>query len=460
MEDSWRKYEDEGLYFLNQNINKRGIEPDTTDFSKKNKLLWIVIPLIALSLVCIGIIMFTRSIIISIPAVFASLWLYIFILRKKVFDENLYARLNSENELYSKFGMDGPFNNLLKINDDNGQWFYQNSDEGLRTAFLVTFDYSSILDQSLKANENTIDQAIIPFIKGLHDNRLSFQKYSISINESISVGTLELIKRAKMLPEGSWLRLIETLQNDTISSLEQNAGSSYKTFFLVYNNDFKNVTRFRELLETIINSSLTSVTSISNPRICMTEEIVDFLVNYYQIDSFNEKSIVRNVQRMDISKFFDFVAFIDSNGAEYSLTDIIDFDENEQYLTDDMITSRVESYDKKKKMDLQKKQKIKEKEESQRLAQILRQQAIEKQKKEPNKKAQSFGIINNNISRDKMLEVEKVKKNKAKQIDQEKQRQDQIKKEKDAAKSDLDFNDSISIQDLLNSADKLDNKGE
>lgn len=453
MED-WRKYEDEGLYFLNQGINKRGIEPDTTDFSKKNKGLWIIIPFLFLTIICAAIIMFTRSVVISIPAVVASLFLYFFILRKKVFEENLFARLNSENELYSSFGMNGPFNNLLKINDDNGQWFYQDSDEGLRTAFLVTFDYSSILDQSLNANENTINQAFIPFIKSLHDNRLSFQKYSIAVNKSVSSGTLELIKRTKMLPDGSWLKLVETLQNDTISSLEQNAGNSYRTFFLIYNNDFKNVTRFKELLETIINSSLTTVTSISNPRICMTEEIVDFLVNYYQIDSFNERTIVRNVQRMDISKYFDFVAFIDTNGVEYSLIDIMDFDENDQFMTNDMITSRVKNYDKKKENEEKKIAQTKEKQESQRFAEILRQQAMKKQKVNTAETNGSFGIIKDKNKRNKLKETYKMKEQKEKQIKEQKEKTEQIKEMKKRQTSDLDFNDTISINDLLKSEER------
>lgn len=472
-EPVWKRNKKDGLYFINQNFNKRGIEPDTTDFARKNKILWVAIPLIALATICAAIAMFTRSLIVTLPATLASIWLYIFILRKKVWDENMFKRLRSNNSMNKEFGMDGMFNNLLSIDDNTGQWFFQDSDQGLRTAFLVTFDYGSILDQSINANINAIDQAFVPFIKLMHDNNLSFKKYSISIKEKVSVGTLELIRRARMLPDGSWLKLIETLQNETISNLEQNAGSSYKTFYLIYNNDFRNATSFKNLVETIINSSLTNVTSIVNPRICGIDEILTFIVNYYQIDSYDENSIVRNVKHMDISRFFDFISFIDVNGVEYTLNDIIDFNDNNQFFTEEIIDNRANDYAKKLKKQKTEEERQRINNEKRRLNEIMRRQTQHKkmqqmQMKHSNTngnglqsssaglKPVSFGIAKGSLEAKKINEKNAVLDNKKKQqqqIEERKKQQEMMQKRKQSL---IDFNDNTSIDDLLKIQSQID----
>ena len=474
MEESrWRQHEKDGLYFINQNLNKRGIEPDTTDFARKNKIIWIAIPLVVLSLICAGIAMFTRSILIALPATLASIWLYIFILRKKVWDENMFKRLRSSNSMNKEFGMDGMFNNLLSIDENSGQWFFQNNDQGLRTAFLITFDYGSILDQSMNANQNAINQAFVPFIKQLHDNHLSFKKFNIAIQEKVSAGTLELIRRARLLQDGSWLKLIETLQNETISNLEQNAGSQYKLFFLVYNKDFRNVTGFEGLLKTIINSSLTNVTSIVNPRICKTDEILNFIVNYYQIDSYDENSIVRNVQRMDISKFFNFISFIDINGVEYTLSDILDLsDDSNQYFTEDIIINRANDFDRKEKKKKQQEKQAQANKEKQRLNEIIRRQAKHDNLMKQNQKlvaqgkkpltgssqglqVASFGIARGTMADRKFaeqqnLDLQKIKQDKMIE-ERKKQRELQIKQQN----SSVNLNDNTSIDDLLKITDDM-----
>lgn len=212
---------------------------------------------------------------------------------------------------------------MLSI-DNTGQWFYQKDKKGLRSAFLVTFDYASLLDLSLTSTRTSVEDAIVPFIKELHDNRFSFSKYDISVGKKISLGTLKEIQQTKTLEQGSWLRLVEQLQNETLSSLEQNSSNTYKMFFLISNHDFNKLSSFKRILQTAIDSTLVTQNSIVNPRVCDMEESLNFIVNYYQISSFDPYNIKRNVQHMDVSRYFDFIGFFDNNNVKYKLEDFID----------------------------------------------------------------------------------------------------------------------------------------
>lgn len=471
--NSWRDLRKHGLYFLNQNIAKYGVERDITDFSRKHKSLWIMGPLLILVLINAAIMMFSHSIIIAIPSVLASIWIYQLIIRKFVLDENLYKRLIAENELAKNVSLEEN-NNLLSIDPETGQWFFQNSDEGLRTGFLITFDYASILDLSLKSNDHAIDDAFVPFFKQLHENKFSFFYYDLAITDTISYGTLRSIENAKLLEKGSWLQLIETLQNETMSSLEQNSDSKYRQFYLVYNDDFQTVTQTRSLLDGIISSTLGTQVSIVNPHICGEKEIIDFICNYYAISSFSLNDIVRNVQRMDISKFFKFVSFIDTNGTRYSLEDITDLDNSNGTFADDNFLKENSSARIKKEESLKKQKKLQEEKEKRiKLNKIIAQQKqfkneqLQKQKQnsKPSKaknnqsnsnkpKAGSLGISRNVNLEKRRLEKERIKQNKANIARKEQLQKEKIAKKEQLRNHELDFNDKTSINDLLNLTDK------
>lgn len=453
--NSWRDLRKHGLYFVNQNIAKYGVEHDVTDFAKKHKALWIMAPLLVLVIINAAIMMFSHSVIIAIPSVIASLWIYQLIIRKFVLDENLYKKLLAENELAS--GMSLENNNLLSIDQETGQWFFQDSDEGLRTGFLVTFDYASLLDLSLKSNEHAIDDAFVPFFKQLHDNKMSFFCYDIAMTDSISYGTLQAINNAKLLEKGSWLQLIETLQNETMSSLEQNSDSKYRQYYLIYNDDFQTVTQMRPLLEGIISSTLGTQTSIVNPHICNQDEVVNFICNYYMISSFSLDNITRNVERMDISKFFDFVSFLDINGTSYTLDEITDLDDqtgtvfNEQF-----INASVGNYERKKKNEEKQKQMKEEKLKRERLNKIIAEQRRNQQtsKRAKPKQVGSLGVSRNAVLEKRRANKEKAEENKLRSKEKERKIEERMKEKERLRNHELDFSDSTSFSDLLNLVNK------
>lgn len=319
----WQTIRENNRYFVNKNFLKYGVSDDKTDFEKRNKGFWVWVPALLFFLVDAGVVMFSHSIIFGIPCILASIALYVFILRKFVFDEKQFKRLLADNNTNNEVSISGPLNNLLSI-DNTGQWFYQKDKKGLRSAFLVTFDYASLLDLSLTSTRTSVEDAIVPFIKELHDNRFSFSKYDISVGKKISLGTLKEIQQTKTLEQGSWLRLVEQLQNETLSSLEQNSSNTYKIFFLISNHDFNKLSSFKRTLQTAIDSTLVTQNSIVNPRVCDMEESLNFIVNYYQISSFDPYNIKRNVQHMDVSRYFDFIGFFDNNNVKYKLEDFID----------------------------------------------------------------------------------------------------------------------------------------
>lgn len=307
-------------YFINRNIFKSGVTTDDSEYSRTGKALWIFIPLI-LSFLIIGIIIaLTQSFLAGIPATLACLIAYVYILRKMVFDENQFKRLVAKNELNKNINL-GYFNNLLAISDDM-QMFFQTSKKGLKTSYLVTFDYASLFDETANANENTIANAYIPFLKKLHDLGFDFNLYDISMKNKISVGTLDLVLRTRKLStKESWLQLVLMLQNETISSLEQNGSAKYRIFIEVENTKYQNVANFRELVEDVIKSTLSTQTTLVHPHIADRTELVNFMINYFQIDSFPIENISRNIRAMNIDKYFNFRTFFDINGIEYKIDD-------------------------------------------------------------------------------------------------------------------------------------------
>lgn len=316
MDNEQQTNEHAGQVFMNRNIFKSGIAPDDQEYSRLGKTLWIFIPLILCILVIAGVIALTQSFLAGIPTTIVCAIGYVWIERKFVFDENQYKRLIADNELNKEMQLSF-FNNVLNIADDN-QVFFQVSKKGLASAFFVTFDYASLIDESEEANANTIRQALVPFIKQLHDNHFDFNLYDVAINSTISYGTLNLIKRAKkyLVPE-SWLQLVELLQNETMSSLEQNNSVQYRMYFEVINSDPRNVTNFKGILQDIITATLSTSETLINPHIADLEDIINFNINYYQIPTFNIKD--RNLRKVSIERYFKFVSFFDVNGEQYSI---------------------------------------------------------------------------------------------------------------------------------------------
>lgn len=319
----WQNIRENNRYFVNKNFLKYGVSDDKTDFEKRNKGLWAAAPALFFVIVDAAVVMASHSILFGIPCILLSLGIYIWILRKFVFDEQQFKRLIAQNNISKEQGMDGPLNNLLTI-DETGEWFYQKDKKGLRSAFLVTFDYPSLLDVSLTATRTSVEDAIVPFIKELHDNKFNFSCYDISMNKKISLGTLKEIEQTKTLEQGSWLKLVEQLQNETLSSLEQNSSNTYKMFYLISNSDFNKLSSFKRILQSAINATLVTQNSIVNPRICSVEESINFIINYYQISSFDNYNIKRNVVHMDVSRYFDFVGFFDNNNVKYNINEFID----------------------------------------------------------------------------------------------------------------------------------------
>lgn len=308
--------EHQGQYFMNRNIFKSGIAPDDQEYSRLGKTLWLFVSLIIGIIIVAAVIAGFQSFLAGIPATIVVAIAYLWIVRKFVFDENQYKRLIANNEMNKEMQM-SYFNNVLNIADDN-QIFFQVSKKGLASAFFVTFDYASLIDESTEANANTIRQALVPFIKQLHDNHLDFNLYDVAINSTISPGTLNAIKRAKkyLTPE-SWLQLVEMLQNETMANLEQNNSAQYRMYFEVINSDARNVTNFKGILQDIITATLSTAETLVNPHIADLADIINFNINYYQIPTFNIKD--RNLRKVSIERYFKFVEFFDVNGEQYSI---------------------------------------------------------------------------------------------------------------------------------------------
>lgn len=308
--------EHDGQYFINRNIFKSGAVTDDSEFSRTGKSLWIFIPLILSFIIVFAIIALTKSFLMGLPTLVICAIAYLFCLRKMVFDENRFKQLISDNELRKEVQI-GDFNNILNISDD-GQIFFQTSKKGLASSFFVTFDYASLLDNTGQANENFISNAAVPFFKQLHENHFDFRLYDLSINRSISTGTLQLIQRAKKyLTPQSWLQLIIMLQTETMANLEQNGSARYQIFFEVINHDYRNVNNFEAILNDIIQQTLKTQEMIVNARIVKPDELVNFIVNYFNIDTFQAGD--RNVRQVNVEKYFKFVSFFDVNGQEYNV---------------------------------------------------------------------------------------------------------------------------------------------
>lgn len=306
---------DEQKYFINRNIFKDGVASDDGEFSRTGKALWIFIPFIIGLLIVAIVIALTQSFIMGIPALICVAIAYVFILRKMVFDENQFKRLVANNEANQEFGI-ANINNILNISEDN-QIFWQVNKKGLGSSYLITFDYASITDETDHANQNAITEAFIPFIQQLHENHFDFNFYDIAIQNKISAGTLNLQKRARKLPKDSWLQLISMLKNNTIASLEQDGSAKYRMFFEIINSDERNVANFKGILEDIIKTTLATQHSIVNPHILDFDELMNFFINYYQIDSFDYSQ--RNVDNISVAKYFKFISFFDIYGQEYSI---------------------------------------------------------------------------------------------------------------------------------------------
>lgn len=469
----WEQLWDEGLYFINENFNKRGLQPDTTDYTTKHKGIWILLTLVISFLILMVIGTILRSFIVTIITLVILVIIDGSIFRFKVFDEKMYRRLNAENELNKRFDMGGVFNNLMSITDE-GQWFYKSGDRGngVRTKFLVTFDYASKLDQSLEANPNMIKNALIPFVKQLHQHHLNFSKFNIAIQHKVSPGTLDLIRRARLLPEGSWLRLINNLQNETISSLEQNSSSTYKEYFLISGDGLRNATGLKELINSIIESTMTLSKSIVNPRICLHDEIIEFITNYYMIDSYEQGSVLQSVEKIDITKYFKFVSFIDVNGAEYSLADIMS-DGKDDFITPEEIRNRARQQEEADKKAEKQKQREKERKEQMRIQKVIQQQMHNQQLQAQNAKraskglapvksntpqgqAVSFGVTRNDLKYSKNAQKRKMATQKEKQLEARKHESEEQRKHQELTRRGVDLNDSMTLDELMRASRKDD----
>lgn len=430
-----------GQYFMNRNIFKSGIAPDDQEYSRLGKTLWLFVPLIIAILMVAAVIALTQSFLAGIPATIVCAIAYLWIIRKMVFDENQYKRLIANNELNKEMQL-SYFNNVLNIADDN-QVFFQVSKKGLASAFFVTFDYASLIDESEQANANTIRQALVPFIKQLHDNHFDFNLYDVAINSTISPGTLNLIKRAKkyLVPE-SWLQLVEMLQNETMSSLEQNNSAQYRMYFEVINSDPRNVTNFKGILEDMITSTLSTSETLINPHIATLSEIINFNINYYQIPTFNIKD--RNLRKVSIERYFKFVSFFDVNGEQYSI-DTLNPEFGGQATTDS-------EFNVERQANVQMRNDISKKKRNNQTSKNQQEKQQNRVKKEEALKAQKmfkqYGIIAPHSVMDKNYQKEQRQAELQKR--QQQRQQQQIKNTKKMQDNNRKQENDISLNDLLN----------
>ena len=137
-----------------------------------------------------AVIALTQSFLAGIPATIVCAIAYLWIIRKMVFDENQYKRLIANNELNKEMQL-SYFNNVLNIADDN-QVFFQVSKKGLASAFFVTFDYASLIDESEQANANTIlTSSLYHSLSNCMIIILIFNLYDVAINSTISPGYIK-----------------------------------------------------------------------------------------------------------------------------------------------------------------------------------------------------------------------------------------------------------------------------
>lgn len=300
-------------YFINRNIFKDGVTTEDSEYSSTNKLLWIFAPLGVAILIVAAIIAMTKSFVMGIPATIALGIAYIYILRKFVFDENQYKKLVANNAINKEIGIRN-FNNVLNISDD-GRIFFQTNEKGMATAYIVTFDYSSLTDSSDDANVNVISGAYVPFFKELWLAGFDFNMYDIKIKSELSFGTKILIEKARQLDSDEWFKTIIKLQNETISNLEQNGSAKYKIFFEIKNSNPDTITNFRDILESIISKTLTQQITIHNAHIISGNELKSFFKNYFLLE--NIKLNERNVKNISVEHLFNFISFGDYFGKEY-----------------------------------------------------------------------------------------------------------------------------------------------
>lgn len=382
-------------YFLNRNILKSGITTEDGEYSRTGKALWILAPLILFTIAIAFVAMMTHSFFAAIPITIVCVIIYIYIIRKMVLDENQFKKLVANNELNKEMSL-ANFSNILNISSDddgsNARIYFQTNKKGLGTAYIVTFDYASIIDETDNANENVLDAGYIEFFRQLNDYGFSVNTYDISIKNQISPGTLDMIRRAKYLTEGSWLQLVAMLQNETISNLEQNGSSKYRIYFEIINTDYRYALNFKDIVEESIKRSLSTQTSITNPHIINDEEMINFMVNYFNIDSFSTTNFDRNVRTMSADKYLDFISFYDINGIEYAIDDFdpqfssrsgrVNFDDDKQLNT---IARNAAQNKKNEEMKANKKAK----QEEQRQKNMLEKQARFAEQKAPIKKPRS-----------------------------------------------------------------------
>lgn len=428
--------EHDGQYFINRNIFKSGAVTDDSEFSRTGKSLWIFVPLVLSFIIVFAIIALTKSFLMGLPTLIVCAIAYLFCLRKMVFDENRFKQLISDNELRKEVQI-GDFNNILNISDD-GQIFFQTSKKGLASSFFVTFDYASLLDNTGQANENFISNAAVPFFKQLHENHFDFRLYDLSINRSVSAGTLQLIRRAKKyLTPQSWLQLIIMLQTETMANLEQNGSAHYQIFFEVINHDYRNVNNFEAILNDIIQQTLKTQEMIVNARIVKPDELVNFIVNYFNIDTFQAGD--RNVRKVNVEKYFKFVSFFDINGQEYNV-DAFNPEFEGVQRGDNLNLDREETilYSKNNSKRVNKKEENDKQEQEQRRKDLRNLRTMQ----------QKHRMIRPNSPLDRQS-INQQRQNKQSQYQQKKQ-EEYLKKTQQAAANRKNDKNNISLNDLLN----------
>lgn len=309
---NWKNFNDNEHVFVNQRLMNYGVIKDDSTFSRTGKSLWIAIPVILTAVVVIFSVALTQEWWMGLISLLPCLTIYQWILRKFVFEENRKRELMRESSQHRESGLDY-FNNVLGA-DDDGQIFFQQSDYGFSSGYLVTFSHGSITESTENAEKELQEIAFRPFLRNLQDNGFRFVHYDIAMKQRLSKGTLNLIEQTKQMKDNTILKVVSQLQNEACASLERSNNVEYRQFWLVLNDSMNSVQNFRESLQGVINATLANAPQISSPHICTLDEVNDFGKNYFEIASFDINNINRNIGKINLGAYFIIDGFIDQNG--------------------------------------------------------------------------------------------------------------------------------------------------
>lgn len=390
------------------------------------------------------------------------LFLYSFFFRFFILEERKRRTQLREMDNNKISGLDY-FWGINKIGDneqnDGVMYFERTKEENVRGA-VVTYNRGSLVGVP-ENSYNEYRYAKMRFLKELSNHSFDFTWYEIPVKENtIPESLVHIINRMTLMENQSFKQLIK-LQLEVNVAYITGEGVGYRDFILIRNSNFKTLRRFREILETIIDNTLSHNKYILNPRVCTKAEVENFIGYALMINSVDSNSIRRNVDYKPVSTFAEVVRIVDQNGIDVPLEnlDLTDFShksvKRSKTIEDDIKLSERNYESNRKQLDKLKKNEIQSTKTSRTLDNITDHQYHEKLDLIEEKYEKLYMIVENNRG-DSRFNIGTIIKEydlmEKKKLAEEKAKREQERKERFVAKLNID-EEGNEERDPLDNAD-------